>query len=80
MVYQTYHPGAVSLVEVTDNTGSSFTVYTATPENISQCPYRLEIDVKNVNTLVRTIQITIDQSNHNGWNEIDAVQLVGKAE
>ena len=77
-IYQTYHPGAVSQVEVVDEGGNSTTVYEADPGIVSQCPYLLEFEVKEVDTLVRSIRITIDQSNHNGWNEIDAVQLIGK--
>jgi hypothetical protein len=77
IIYQTYHPGAVSLVEVIDEMANMILVYQASPTIINQCPYNLEIEVKNVNTLVRSIRVTIDQSSHDGWIEIDAVQLVG---
>ena len=77
VIYQTFHPGAVSLVEVIDEAGSATAVYTAAPAVVSQCPYNLEIEVKNVNMPVRSVRVTIDQSNHDGWNEIDAVQLIG---
>jgi len=78
VIYQTYHPGAVSLVEVVDAAGNSITVYQATAAIVSQCPTTLEIEVKNVNTLVRSVRVTIDQRYHNGWSEIDAVQLFGR--
>jgi hypothetical protein len=77
VIYQSFQPGAVALVEVVDEAGKSFTVYEADPTIDSICPSMLEIEVKDVNNLVRSIRITIDQSNHNGWNEIDAVQLFG---
>lgn len=78
IIYQTYHPGAVSQVDVVDEAGNSIMVYQAVPAITSQCPDILEIEVKDVNTLVRSVRVIIDQSNHNGWNQIDAVQLLGK--
>jgi len=78
IIYQTYHPGAVSRVEVVDEAGNSIMIYQAVPAITSQCPDILEIEVSNVNTLVRLVRVTIDQSNHDGWSEIDAVQLLGK--
>jgi hypothetical protein len=78
VIYQTYHPGAVSLVQVVDKAGNSITVYQAAPAVIGQCPYRLEIEVKDANKLINSIRVTIDQGNHDGWNEIDAVQLIGR--
>jgi hypothetical protein len=77
VIHQSFQAGAVSLVEVLDEVGKATTVYTATPAILSQCPYNLEIEVKNVHSLVRSVRITIDQTNHNGRNLIDAVQLIG---
>jgi hypothetical protein len=78
VIYQTFNPGAVSLVEVLDEAGNSIVVYETHPTIVSQCPHMLEIEVKDVNTLVRSVRVTIDQSTHNDWSEIDAVQLLGK--
>jgi hypothetical protein len=78
IIYQTYHPGAVSRVEVVDEAGNLIMIYQAVPAITSQCPDFLEIEVTDVNTLVRSVRVTIDQSSHNGWSEIDAVQLLGK--
>jgi hypothetical protein len=77
VIHQTYNPGAVSMVEVIEPTGDDITVYEADPAVISQCPYALAITVKNVTTPVKAIRVTIDQSKNHGWNEIDAVQLIG---
>jgi hypothetical protein len=77
VIYQSYRANAVSLVEVIDETGKAITVYQAPPTIISDCPYKLEIEVKNVNTLVSTVRVTIDQADHKGRNMIDAVQLLG---
>jgi hypothetical protein len=78
VIYQNYNPGAVSLVEVLDDAGNSITVYQAAPAIASRCPSQLAIEVKDVNTPVKTVRVTVDQSRHNGWNEIDAVQLIGR--
>ena len=78
ILYQTYHPGAVSLVEVVDDTGKSTAVYQAAGAVSSACPARFEITVKDISAPVRSLRVTIDQSSHNGYAEIDAVQLIGK--
>jgi hypothetical protein len=77
VIHQAYHPGAVSLVEVIDEAGDATSVYEATPAMLSQCPYDLEIEVKNVDTLVRSVRVTVDQTNQEGKTLIDAVQLIG---
>lgn len=78
IIYQSYHPGAVSLVEVVDDAGKSTSVYQATAAASSACPAKLEITVKDITTPVRSLRVTVNQTKHNGWAEIDAVQLVGK--
>jgi hypothetical protein len=79
VIFETDNPGAVSLVEVLDEGGNATTVYSAAPTVTSQCPVKLEIEVKDVNVPVRSVRVSIDQSHHNGWNEIDAVQLIGRS-
>jgi len=78
VIYQTYHPGAVTLVELVDKAGDLITVCERAPVIISQCYYLLEIPIINVYKPVNSIRVTIDQSNHNGWNGIDAVKLIGR--
>jgi hypothetical protein len=77
VIYETYHPGAVSRVEVLDENGSPITVYQADPSIVEQCPSELVIQVRDLKVPVRQVKLTIDQSNHNGWDEIDAVALFG---
>jgi len=77
-IYQTYHPGAVTRVEMLDEAGNSYAVYEADPTPVSECPYILEFMTQGVTVPVNAIRITIDQRNHNGWNGIDAVRLVGE--
>jgi hypothetical protein len=80
VLYETYHPGAVSKVEVLDEGGQAINVYQAEPATVDQCPNELLIQVKDVKVPVRQVKVTIDQSNHNGWDEIDAVALYGTPE
>jgi hypothetical protein len=77
VIFETYHPGAISLVEVLDESGNAITVYQADPAIVDQCPNEMVIDVRDVKFPVRIVKVTIDQSNHNGWDEIDAVALFG---
>lgn len=80
-IYQTWHPDAVSQVEVIDVDGISHTVYTATPTQLpdgsTPCPYILTIDISDITTPIAQVVVTIDQTTFDNWNEIDAVELVG---
>jgi hypothetical protein len=77
VIYESYNPDAVITVEVIDEAGDAISVYMAAPQIVALCPFMLVIDVKDVAVPVRKIRISIDQSVHGGWNEIDAVQLFG---
>ncbi len=78
-IYQTYNPGAVVRVEVVDAAGAPHTVYEGQPAPISECPYVQTIDVTQagIDFPVSKVIVHLDQTNHTGWNEIDAVQLTG---
>ncbi len=76
-IYQTYYPNQVVKVELIDSTSEYHVIYTGEPESIEQCPYVLSIPVKDADYLVAGIRITIDQTEAQDWNEIDAVELVG---
>lgn len=78
-VYQTYNPGQVTKVQVVDVKGIATDVYAAAPAAAPGCPYVLKVPITGVTAKVKTVRITVDQSVLRiGWNEIDAVQLVGK--
>jgi hypothetical protein len=77
VIHQNLNPGAIVLVEVINEKGKVIPVYTAAPTIQADCPYNLDIEVTGVKGLVHTVRITLDQTNHNGWNEIDAVELTG---
>jgi hypothetical protein len=78
-IIQTYNPSQVVLVEVLDASGNYETVvYESQPEATDECPYTLSIPVTDIDYLVMGVRITIDQAVLGlGWNEIDAVELVG---
>lgn len=82
VVYETYNVGAVSQVEVIDTSGNRHSVYQAQPTDLDEssagCPYLLVIDVTGVNAPVDRVVVTVDQSTWGaGWDEIDAVELIG---
>ena len=77
-IYESYNPGAVVRVTVADdNNANSAVVYEADPQIAVTCPRVLTVDISTVAFAVQRVTIEIDQTNHSGWNEIDAVELVG---
>lgn len=77
-IYESYNPDQVISVEVFDLNGGVTEVYTQAPESFGVCPMVLSIDLEQTDFLVYGVRITVDQSVLSlGWNEIDAVELVG---
>jgi len=78
-IVQTYNPDQVSQVDLIDMEGVFITVYTQETEQVDDlCPYTLSILVDQSDVLAQGVRITIDQSVLDlGWNEIDAVEIVG---
>lgn len=78
-IVETYNPDQVIQVDLIDIQGQYVTVYTAQPKQITEpCPYFLNIPVSQSDILSQGVRITIDQSVLGlGWNEIDAVEMVG---
>lgn len=81
-IHQTFNPNQVVKVELISPLGSSLVIYDAEPFQVDQpCPYILSIVIDKTNTRYSKVRLTIDQSTLGlGWNEIDAVELVGDAE
>jgi hypothetical protein len=79
LITQTYNPDQVVQVDLIDMQGQFVTVYTSQPRKVdSPCPYLLAIPVSRSDILAQGVRITIDQSVLGlGWNEIDAVEIVG---
>jgi len=77
-IHQTYNPGAINQVEVTiPGGGVTHIVYQASPAPVEQCPFVLIIPIDNLDVKVGEVIVYLDQTNHTGWNEIDAVELIG---
>lgn len=80
-IYQTYNPDQVVLVELRTPEGEYVSVYETIPLSITDyaCPYVLFIPLDG-SVIADGVRVTVDQSQLNvGWNEIDAVQLIGPA-
>jgi hypothetical protein len=78
-IIQTYQPDQVVRVDLIDMKDEIVRFYVQRPQVMEQpCPYRRLIKVKQTDFLVRGVRITVDQSVLGlGWNEIDAVELIG---
>ena len=80
IIHQTHNPDQVVKVEVLDpETGRYYTVLQKNPIQIDRpCPYQLIVPVEGIGFATSLVRITVDQSQLGlGWNEIDAVQLIG---
>jgi hypothetical protein len=79
-IYESFNPDQVVKVEVYDpDTGGYYTVLQKNPTPIDRpCPYMLTIPVEGIDFRTDLVRVTVDQSQLGlGWNEIDAVELVG---
>jgi hypothetical protein len=80
VIHESFNPDQVVKVEVFDSgRGTYYTVLQKNPIQIDRpCPYQLVVPIAGFDFLTDTVRITIDQSQLGlGWNEIDAVQLIG---
>jgi hypothetical protein len=77
-IYETYNPGSIVKVEVRDEEGSFHTVYEATPAYVEECPRTFKINISDIDFKVTSVLISLDQSILMEWDEIDAVELVGR--
>ncbi|MCX6053889.1 MAG: hypothetical protein NTZ74_03045 [Chloroflexi bacterium] len=76
-IYQSYNPSQVIEVQVTDTEGIQYSVWTGNVETVETCPDLLTLPI-GLNIKINKVMIIIDQSILGvGWNEIDAVELVG---
>jgi len=79
-IHESFNPDQVVKVEVFNaDTGAYYTVLQKNPLQIDRpCPYELQVLVEGIDFKTGQVRITVDQSQLGlGWNEIDAVQLVG---
>jgi hypothetical protein len=77
-IYQTFNPGFITQVSVTDILGGVHLVYEGVPQPDPECPSILTIPIPNADYAGNVVTITLDQTGSpGGWNEIDAVELIG---
>ena len=78
-IVQTFNPNQVVQVELVGAFNRTATVYEGAPVQIDQpCPFTLVIPVDRTEARYSRLRITVDQSVLGlGWNQIDAVELVG---
>ena len=75
-IYETSGVSSIVKVEVKDEAGTYYTVYTAQPRR-QECPRVLTIPVTGISAMVNVVRVSFDQSALNDWDEIDAVKLIG---
>lgn len=80
IIHESFNPDQISKVEVQDPEHQGYyTVLQKNPLRVDRpCPYELVVPVEGIDFLTNTVRITVDQSQLGlGWNEIDAIQLIG---
>ena len=81
-IVQSFNPNQVVKVELNNAHGDVLAIYEKAPIAVDQpCPYTLSIFIDQTSALYDAVRITVDQSILGlGWNEIDAVELIGVKE
>jgi hypothetical protein len=81
-IIQSFNPSQVVKVELIGALDRSIEIYNQPPTQVDQpCPYTLQIPIEKTSGRFDALRISIDQSKLGlGWNQIDAVELVGEPE
>ncbi len=81
-IIQSFNPNQVVKVELLGAFDRAVEIYNQPPTQIDQpCPYTLPIRIEKTEGQYDAIRITVDQSELGlGWNQIDAVELIGEPE
>ncbi|MBN1120321.1 MAG: PPC domain-containing protein [Anaerolineae bacterium] len=77
VIYETYNPGAITEVIVIGVSGEEYIVYSGEPQIDSFCPVTWTIEFSGIDEKVDSVVLYLDQRAHSGWDEIDAVKLIG---
>jgi hypothetical protein len=75
-VRETYNPGAITAITALLENGSEVTLWQG-EETRAEAPVEMEFNVPN-GVVARTVTVHLDTAKVPGWNEIDAVELVGR--
>jgi len=79
-IRQSYNPGAVIKIELIDDKGKNHTVWSGV-DDTKYAPDKIKYFSTNFDKTdykTKTVKITLATNSVSGWNEIDAVQLVGE--
>lgn len=76
-VRESFNPGAVVKLEGQDPNGTWHELWKG-KDTTTECPGWLDIAVTKPAWPCRVIRITLDTASVKGWNEIDAVELIGE--
>ncbi len=77
-IYQSFNPSQIVQVQMITTDGSKYNAWEGYPELVENCPDQMTITDLNKKIKINKLRITIDQRVSGwGWNEIDAVELVG---
>jgi hypothetical protein len=77
-IVQTYNPSYLVKVELIDAQGNYHEIYSGSGAAAGSCPFTLSVPVEDAGYQAVGVKITIDQTALEDWNEIDAVELVGR--
>ena len=76
-IHETFNPGAVIKIEAKD-ADKKWQILWQGKDTVEEAPAYFEVRIDPPKFAVRAIRITIDSGGVEGWNEIDAVQLIGE--
>lgn len=78
-IYETYNPGAITKVELIDASGTSHLVWQGKAVALTPTQARVfQVQNQTVRIPSNKVRITLETDKVSGWNEIDAVGLLGK--
>jgi enterochelin esterase-like enzyme len=76
-IHETFNPGAVTKIEAQDREKKWRSLWKG-KDSTTEAPGVLDVPVPPSEFTTRVIRIWIDSASVKGWNEIDAVQLIGE--
>lgn len=80
-IYESYNPGAIVMIEVLDpNTDEWVVVWEGSADTAGQDVAVFSPALTAVDFATNQVRLTIDEPAVSGWNEIDAVKLIGVGE
>lgn len=79
-IRQSFNPGTITKVELIDENGKSHIIWEGNDENEyhkDKIEYFV-VSFKKTDFKTKTVRVTIESDRVKGWNEFDAVQLIGQ--